>query len=190
MLTLPRGPVKGCKLVTVRRTASVPPVWYYNQSVPLRHAHPPFQSTSEKLNRMSAPTNDTATENRDGVRIDRWLWAARFFKTRGGAAEAIKGGKVSLNDDKVYKPAKQIKLGDRLQVRRDAFRYHIEVRALAEKRGSAQIAQTLYEESAESIAERERQVALIKENNQGVRREAGRPSKRDRRSMDKLKRQI
>jgi len=139
---------------------------------------------------MPSQTTDIRSEKNDEVRIDRWLWAARFFKTRGAAADAIKGGKISVNEVKVYKPAKTIKVGDGLRIRRDAYRYSIVVLALADKRGSAQIAQSLYDETAESIAERERQAERLKANNQGVRREAGRPSKRDRRTMEKFRRQI
>ncbi|HXJ16831.1 MAG TPA: RNA-binding S4 domain-containing protein, partial [Candidatus Polarisedimenticolia bacterium] len=89
-----------------------------------------------------------------GVRIDKWLWAARFFKTRGQATEMVNGGHVQLNGESV-KPSKTVVCGDELTILREQERFVVTVTALAEKRGSAAVARTLYEEQAASIEARE-----------------------------------
>jgi ribosome-associated heat shock protein Hsp15 len=89
------------------------------------------------------------------VRVDRWLWAARLFKTRGAATEAAVGGRVHVNGTRV-KPAKEIRAGDRLDVTVGGARRELVVLAVAEKRGPASVAATLYEETPESLARRER----------------------------------
>ena len=88
------------------------------------------------------------------VRIDKWLWAARFFKTRGLATEQVNGGHVQLNGEAV-KPSKQVECGDELTILREQERFVVTVTGLAEKRGSAAVAQTLYKEHEESIKARE-----------------------------------
>ena len=88
------------------------------------------------------------------IRIDRWLWAARFFKTRGLATEKVIGGHVQINSEST-KPSKQVKCGDRLTILRENETFTVTVTGLAEKRGSAAIAQTLYKESDESLKARE-----------------------------------
>jgi len=88
------------------------------------------------------------------VRIDKWLWAARFFKTRGLATEQVSGGHVQLNGEGV-KPSKQVVCGDVLTILREYETYIVTVRGIAEKRGSATIAQTLYEETEASLKARE-----------------------------------
>ncbi|HRJ24918.1 MAG TPA: RNA-binding S4 domain-containing protein, partial [Thauera sp.] len=93
------------------------------------------------------------------TRLDKWLWAARFFKHRTGATEAVEGGKVKLNGIAV-KPARDVKAGDRLDITIGEDIRTVIVRAIADKRGSATVAQTLYEETAESVAARERARAL------------------------------
>jgi len=95
------------------------------------------------------------------VRLDKWLWAARFYKTRSLASEAINGGKVHLNGSRA-KPSKEVKLDDQLRIRRATTEMTVVVIAISGKRGSATIAQTLYSETAESIAERERYEMLRK----------------------------
>ena len=90
----------------------------------------------------------------DKVRLDKWLWAARFFKTRALATEAIKGGHVHLNGERV-KPARTIGTGDRLMVTKGQERWQLTVQGVSEKRGPAKVAQTLYQESEESIRARE-----------------------------------
>src|ERR1043166_1289648 len=83
------------------------------------------------------------------VRVDKWLWAARFFKTRGLATEAVLGGHVKVNDQRV-KPAKDVRAGDVLEIRNGQTEWTVTVLALADKRGPAKVAATLYEESAAS----------------------------------------
>ena len=82
------------------------------------------------------------------VRLDKWLWAARFYKTRGLAVEAIEGGKVEVNEDKA-KRAKAIRVGDRVRIRLGPYEWRLIVRGLSERRGPASEAQLLYEEEAE-----------------------------------------
>ncbi|WP_218142631.1 RNA-binding S4 domain-containing protein [Formivibrio citricus] len=91
----------------------------------------------------------------DKVRLDKWLWAARFFKTRSLATEAIEGGHVHLNGDKV-KPARTVKIGDMLRILATHGEFEVEVVALADKRGPAEVARTLYAETPESAEKRAR----------------------------------
>src|SRR3954464_15286572 len=91
----------------------------------------------------------------DDTRIDKWLWAARFFKTRSQATAAVAGGKVEVNGD-TAKASKQVKVGDQVRLRIGPTEYRITITGIGERRGSAAIAQTLYEESPESLAERQR----------------------------------
>ncbi|MFQ5519675.1 MAG: RNA-binding S4 domain-containing protein [Mariprofundus sp.] len=88
------------------------------------------------------------------VRIDRWLWAARFFKTRGLATDMVNGGHIKLNGDNI-KASKQVQVGDTLSIVRNHEQYVVTVTGLAEKRGSATVAQTLYAETTESMQQRE-----------------------------------
>lgn len=120
----------------------------------------------------------------DSVRIDKWLWAARFFKTRSMATDAVDGGKVRLNGERV-KPARSVKAGDRLDIDNGATEWEVIVKDLAEKRGSATIAQTLYAETEESIAKREKKAELRKYFREPGEMLKGRPTKRDRRLLDK-----
>src|SRR6185503_11750119 len=92
----------------------------------------------------------------DEVRIDKWLWAARFFKTRGLASTAVLGGRVHVNGDRV-KASKHVATGDTVEVTKGTERWTVTVAALADKRGSAAVAQTLYTETADSRAKREQQ---------------------------------
>ena len=119
------------------------------------------------------------------VRLDKWLWAARFFKQRSLATEAVDGGKIQLNGIRV-KPAKDVKIGDRVDIQIADSRYTVIVRGIAEKRGSATIAQGLYEETPESIAARE---AGHEERRLAATPGAdlhGRPTKRDRRQIGRF----
>ncbi len=95
------------------------------------------------------------------MRLDKWLWAARFYKTRSLATEAINGGKIHLNGFRA-KPSKEVKINDLLRIRRSLTEMTIAVLAVSGKRGSATIAQALYAETDESIADRERLQALRK----------------------------
>ncbi|MFV8835988.1 RNA-binding S4 domain-containing protein [Aquisalimonas sp. APHAB1-3] len=123
----------------------------------------------------------------DGVRVDKWLWAARFFKTRRLATEAIQGGKVELNDTRA-KPAKLVRPGDELRVRKDAYEFHIIVRDLSDKRGPAKVAESLYEETSESIARREETREQLKAQNAAFPLPKSRPDKHDRKQLARFKR--
>jgi ribosome-associated heat shock protein Hsp15 len=118
------------------------------------------------------------------VRIDKWLWAARFFKTRSLATDAVDSGKVRLNGDRV-KPARGAKIGDTLQIDNGSTEWEVVVQDTADKRGSAAIAQTLYAETEKSIAKRQQlaeQRRFFREPSSSLK---GRPTKRDRRLIDK-----
>jgi ribosome-associated heat shock protein Hsp15 len=122
------------------------------------------------------------------VRIDRWLWAARFFKTRALATEAVAGGRVRVNADRV-KPAREAGPGDVVEVRVGETTWTVVVRAVAEKRGPAKVAATLYEETAESAAERERLAAERRTLYPAGTGPGGpRPTKLDRRRIEALRR--
>ena len=118
------------------------------------------------------------------LRIDRWLWAARFFRTRSTAAAAVSGGKVHLNGQRT-KPAKAVRAGDRLDVRRGDDRWEVTVLATAERRGPASEARTLYEELPESVERRLREREARRERHLAAGAGAGRPTKRDRRILDR-----
>ncbi len=120
------------------------------------------------------------------VRLDRWLWAARFFKSRAMAKSAVEGGKVEL-DGQRGKPAKEIMVGQQITVRRGEELFDIEVIALADKRGNATIAATLFSESEDSINRRAAEVARRKMERAGLRVPEKRPEKRDRRALAKMK---
>jgi len=131
----------------------------------------------------------------NGVRLDRWLWAARIFKTRAQAKSAIEGGKVDFHIDtgatgqQTTKPkvSKEISVGDTLTIRRGWTAATIVVSGLSEKRGNAATAQQLYQETVESIEARETEVARRRMERAGLRLPEHRPSKRDRRELKKLK---
>jgi ribosome-associated heat shock protein Hsp15 len=122
----------------------------------------------------------------EGVRLDQWLWAARFFKTRSLAAEAIDGGKVSLNGDKA-KRAKTVRVGDEVRVRQHAYEWIVRVTGLGVRRGSATVAATLYEETAASKAAREALALQMKVSAPAFRHGEGKPSKKDRRELDRFR---
>jgi ribosome-associated heat shock protein Hsp15 len=121
------------------------------------------------------------------MRIDKWLWAARFFKTRALATEAVRAGHVQVGGERV-KPAREIKVGDSVEIRRGSYTWTVVVRALAERRGPATEAAALYEETEASRESRERRRA-----EQRLARPLGadlgtRPTKQDRRRLDALRR--
>lgn len=119
------------------------------------------------------------------MRLDKWLWAARFFKTRGLAQQAIAAGRVKLNDARV-KPAHELKVGDCLFLRKEELEWRLQVRALSDKRGPAEQARKLYEETPASRAERERRQDLRRWGAEPAAALKGRPTKRDRRALDQL----
>jgi ribosome-associated heat shock protein Hsp15 len=121
------------------------------------------------------------------VRIDKWLWAARFFKTRSAATDAVAGGHVQVNGARV-KPARDVAVGDRLEIRRGTERWTVHVTGLADRRGPASVAATLYEETPESAAERERHRAERRLTRPLGADLSARPTKRDRRRLDALRR--
>ena len=121
------------------------------------------------------------------VRVDRWLWAARLVKTRALAAEAVKGGRVHVNG-RAIKPSREVRPGDRVELASGAVRRTVIVRGIAARRGPAREAALLYEETPESVAERERAAAERRAAGQSVVNLGARPTKRDRRRFDKAAR--
>jgi ribosome-associated heat shock protein Hsp15 len=122
----------------------------------------------------------------EGVRLDKWLWAARFFKTRALAAEAIEGGKVELNGDKP-KRSRALKVGDAIRIRLSPYEHHLIVRTLSDRRGPAAVAQRLYEETPDSRAARELLAERLRSAPPPFFSEKGRPTKRDRRELRRVK---
>jgi len=122
----------------------------------------------------------------DRVRVDKWLWAARFYKTRSLATEAVAGGKVEVNGDRA-KPAKTVKPGDEIRLRLGPYEHILIVRDLSERRGPASVAQGLYEETEASRAARQRLAAqLAAAPATFVYEEKGRPTKKDRRDLSRF----
>ena len=120
------------------------------------------------------------------VRLDTWLWAARFFKTRALAAQAVDGGKVELNGARA-KRAKPVQVGDRARVRRGPFEYHVTVRGLSARRGPPVVAAALYEEDAEHKQVRQRLADQLRIAPSLRYEGKGRPTKRERRDIERLK---
>lgn len=118
------------------------------------------------------------------VRIDRWLWAARFFRGRTLAAEAVKGGKVHVNGQRV-KPARAVQIGDVIEVTHGQHQVTVKVCRVSVKRGPAKEAQTLYEETQASVERREVSIRQRKLLSAGLPRSSGRPDKRQRRQLRK-----
>jgi ribosome-associated heat shock protein Hsp15 len=121
------------------------------------------------------------------VRLDKWLWAARFFKTRSAAAQAVDGGKVDVGGERA-KRARLVQAGDVIMIRRPPFEHELVVRALSETRGPAKEAALLYEETPASRQARERLAYQLKNAPTLTFQGVGRPTKRDRRVIDRLKR--
>lgn len=127
------------------------------------------------------------TETNDRVRVDKWLWAARFFKTRALAAEAIDGGKVQVNGDRA-KRARLLQVGDGLRIRLGPTEFRVTVRVLSERRGPASVAATLYEEDPASREARELRAAQLAAMPAPYQVEKGRPTKKDRRELERFRR--
>lgn len=123
-----------------------------------------------------------AEQASEAMRADQWLWAARFFKTRSLAKQAIEGGKIEVNGARC-KPAKAVKVGDQLRISRGQERLEVEVLALAAQRGPASVAQTLYQEHEASRLRREREQEAQRLARQAYQPPEGRPDKRDRREL-------
>ena len=130
------------------------------------------------------PYKESPAEFAEKLRIDKWLWAARFFKTRALAADAVESGKVLVNDARV-KPAKALTIGDRLDIRLGQYQHEVEVLGLSGRRGPAPEAQQLYRESEESRSRRETIAAQNKLLPQPHFK--GRPTKRDRREIERFR---
>jgi ribosome-associated heat shock protein Hsp15 len=123
------------------------------------------------------------------VRLDKWLWAARFYKTRMLAADAIDSGRIAVNDER-SKRSKLVQASDRVRIRIGPYEHLVTVRGVSEKRGSATIAATLYEEEAESKKAREVMAVHMKAMRANTGYESGRPTKKDRRDIEKIKGQL
>jgi ribosome-associated heat shock protein Hsp15 len=130
---------------------------------------------------------DNLQEHSRRVRLDKWLWAARFYKTRGLSADAIVAGKIDVNGERA-KRARLVQAGDRIRIRIGPYEHVITVKDVSEKRGSAPIAQGLYDEDAESKKAREAMAAHVRAMNASTGYESGRPTKKDRREIERLKR--
>lgn len=128
-----------------------------------------------------SPSNLKTDSNK--IRIDKWLWAARFFKTRSLASDAVECGKVLLNEARV-KPAKSVALGDMLSIRVGPYQFVVELLQLSDKRGGAPQAQKMYSETAASRMRREVIAIELKASASML---TGRPTKKDRRDLDKIK---
>jgi ribosome-associated heat shock protein Hsp15 len=135
----------------------------------------------------SPPSPRTLRRTVTETRLDRWLWAARLFKTRALAAKAVTGGKIHLNGAR-SKPAKPTRVGDQLAIRRGACEIVVTIRALSERRGPAAVAAALYEETEASRSARAAIVARLREESPGPPDRGGRPSKRERRASLRLRR--
>jgi len=124
----------------------------------------------------------------ESLRLDKWLWAARFFKTRKLAAEAISGGKVHLNEQRV-KPGKEVKVGAMLSISKDNYRWDITIIAISGQRRSAKEAVLLYQESAESLAKREQQIIQNREQRElfDFSGRDHKPNKKERRLIHRFK---
>jgi ribosome-associated heat shock protein Hsp15 len=126
-------------------------------------------------------------DQEDGrVRLDKWLWAARFFKTRALAAEAVEGGKVDVNGDRP-KRARAVQVGDEIRIRLGPYEHTVAVRALSGRRGPAPEAAGLYQETEASRAKREELAIQLKSLHAVFGPDKGRPSKKDRRDIQRLK---
>jgi len=141
------------------------------------------QSTESKI--LMKNTEET---NSSRVRVDKWLWAARFFKTRNLAIEAINGGKIHLNQQRI-KPAKEIHEGDELRIRKEHLELTVIVKTLSVQRRSATEAAVLYEETAESVTKRQQQAELHRQESAYRPHGTGRPTKKDRRLIHQFVRQ-
>lgn len=126
------------------------------------------------------------SEERPKVRLDKWLWAARFFKTRALAADAIEGGKVEVGGARV-KRAKLVQVGDSIRLRLGPYEHIITVTGLSERRGPASVAATLYEETPESKKTREDLQFRMKVAAPQFAYDSGKPTKKQRRDIEKLR---
>jgi len=129
---------------------------------------------------------DESQEDGGKVRLDKWLWAARFFKTRQLAHEALELGRVTVNGDRA-KASRSVNAGDNMVIRHNGFEYHIDVLGMSTQRKSAKDVAMLYRESAESVTQREERAALMRAEHASFPYGEGRPSKKARRDIMKFK---
>ena len=120
------------------------------------------------------------------VRADKWLWAARFYKTRALAADAIDAGRIEVNGER-SKRARLVQAGDKIRIRIGPYEHIVTVKDVSERRGPAPVAAKLYEEDAESKKQREVMAAHVKAMNANTGYETGRPTKKDRRDIAKIR---
>jgi ribosome-associated heat shock protein Hsp15 len=130
-------------------------------------------------------SGEETREAREPIRIDKWLWAARFFKTRSLAAEAVAGGKVEINGQRA-KPSRNIQPGETLNIRKGPFEWTVVVRGIAQNRGPAPQARLLYDETEESERKRAAAAAQMKFERPPEFDLPGRPSKKDRRAIQRF----
>jgi ribosome-associated heat shock protein Hsp15 len=125
----------------------------------------------------------------EAIRIDKWLWTARFFKTRSLATEAVAGGKIHVDKQRV-KPSKEIKIGTKLEIHKDGFEWLITITGIAKQRVSAKEAALLFEESGESIEKRAKQIEVKREERQflGFQKPEHKPNKKNRDLIHRFKR--
>ena len=123
----------------------------------------------------------------EAVRIDKWLWAARFFKTRSAATDAVVGGRVHVNDARV-RPAREVRIGDTVVVRIGQLEWTVVVQALSDKRGPAKVAVTLFEETAASASERAQRTLELRMSRPLGADLGARPTKQDRRRIEQFRR--
>jgi ribosome-associated heat shock protein Hsp15 len=143
--------------------------------------------TTVKMTNKPTSTQQDSGDGAQEVRLDRWLWAARFFKTRQLSVGALKAGKVTLNGRKA-KPARAVRIGDQLSVRRDQYCFDVEVLELREKRVGAELARQMFRETPESIERRRRLEEQLETERRVMRFPDGRPGKKDRRALERFKR--
>lgn len=136
---------------------------------------------------MTPHHEDDEIERPGKVRLDKWLWAARFYKTRALSAEAIAGGKIEVNGERA-KRSKLIQSSDTMRIRMGPYEHIIDVTGVSATRGSATIAATLYKETDESKKAREAMAAHVRAMNANTGYESGRPTKKDRRDIEKVRR--
>jgi ribosome-associated heat shock protein Hsp15 len=136
---------------------------------------------------VPARTDDDDREPPGKVRLDKWLWAARFYKTRALSAEAIGSGKIEVNGERA-KRSKLVVAGDKMRIRIGPYEHIVDVTGVSSVRGSATIAATLYKETDESKKAREAMATHVRAMNSNTGYESGRPTKKDRRDIEKVRR--